>query len=252
MIAELLAVATALQLATQPPPAPPAIPRPFKVGELATYSARYLFASGSGTMEVVGVDTVRGRSAYRFRFILAGGGFGYKLVDTLNSWVDTASFESLRFHQDQLERSKKRTHRYEIFPERGVYTDIGKAASPSPKGPLDDVSFLYFIRSTPLVVGQTMTFTNHFRPESNPVTLRVLRRERIKTPIGEFPAIVVRPIIRSKTGKGLFSENSEALVWLSDDSARIILQIKSEMPVMGTLTMQIRTYRPAAPAGVQK
>jgi hypothetical protein len=224
-------------------------PLPFAVGERAEYKVDYLWANGSGVMEVMGVDAVRGRDAYHFRFVLAGKATGlYSLVDTLNSWTDTSTFQSLRFHQDQLERKTKRIHRYEIFPDRRVYSDRGRAEVPSVPNPLDDVSFLYFIRGQPLEVGKTHSYNYYFRPDGNPVALRVLRKETIETPLGRFPAIVVRPIIKSRSGKGLFSENAQTEVWFADDSTRRILQIKAKMPVLGTLTMKLRAYRPSLPA----
>jgi hypothetical protein len=246
MIAELLAIATAFTTATQNPPR---APRPFAVGEQAVYGVSYMWASGTGVMEVVGVDTVRGRDAYHFRFVLAGKATGlYSIVDTLNSWVDSASFHTLRFHQDQLEKSRKRVRRFEIFPESRTYIDgIGRAPIPSVAGPLDEIALLYFIRGEKLEVGKTHLFHTYFKPASNPITLRVVKRDTIKVAAGSYPAIVVQPIIKSKDGKGLFSEEAGALVWFSDDSARIILQIKAKMPVVGTLTMQLKSYRARLP-----
>ena len=216
--------------------------RPFEVGEHAIYKVSYLFASGSASMTVVGIDTVRGRGAYHFRFVMSGRAAGlYSLQDTLDSWVDTATFHTLRFHQNQIENGRTRAHEYEIFADRQVFSDFGRELQPSVAAPLDDVSLLYFVRGVDLVPGQTRELHRYFKPASNPVLLRVIGRDTITVEAGRYPAIVVQPIIKSRSG--LFTEAAGARVWFSDDSARIVLQIKARMPAFGTLTMQLRSYR---------
>lgn len=148
------------------PSAQERLPRPFAIGERATYDIKYLFASGSGAMEVVAIDTVRGRSAYRFSFTLNAAIPWYKIRDTMQSWVDTSSFHSLRFTQDQHEGGKNRQRRYELFPDRAVYTDRGAAEQPSVADPLDDVSFLYFVRGLDLQVGGHHEFARYLDRKS--------------------------------------------------------------------------------------
>jgi hypothetical protein len=130
---------------------------------------------------------------------------------------------------------------FEIYPERSVFSYNAGPEQPSVRNPLDDGSFLYFLRTIPLAVGETYSFDRYFRPDRNPVTIRVLRRERIRVPAGEFDAIVIQPIIKSK---GLFSENGHAEVWLSDDADHIMLQMKSGLKI-GSLNLYLRSYRRA-------
>ena len=247
-VAAMLAVSTASPARQVPvttvdtPSVQDRLPRPFAIGERATYDVKYLFASGSGSMEVGAIDTVRGRDAYRFSFVLNASIPWFKIRDTLQSWVDTASFNSLRFTQDQHEGSKNRQRRYEVFPDRAVYTDRGRPEQPSVPDPLDDVSFLYFVRGLDLKVGAHHEFGRYFKPESNPVKLTVLRQETITVPLGRFKTIVVQPIIKAG---GLFGEKGQALMWLTDDSARMIVQVKIDMPIVGTLTLALKSYQPA-------
>ena len=109
--------------------------------------------------------------------------------------------------------------------------------------PLDDGSFLYFLRTIPLDVGETYSFERYFRPDRNPVTIKVLRRERIRVPAGEFDAIVIQPVIKSR---GIFSENGHAEVWLSDDENHIMLQMKSGSEVR--LPQPVPEIVPSSPA----
>jgi hypothetical protein len=109
------------------------------------------------------------------------------------------------------------------------------------RNPLDDGSFIYFLRTIPLTVCETYTFERYFLPDRNPVTIRVLRRERIRVPAGEFNALVIQPVIKSK---GIFSENGHAEVWLSDDDARIMLQMKSALS-FGSLNLYLTSHRRA-------
>jgi Protein of unknown function (DUF3108) len=216
---------------------------PFGVGERAVYDVRFgPLKVGSGSMEVSGVENVRGREAYRTSLKIKGGTFFYKVNDLFESWIDTRSLASLRFHQDQEEGGRDREKVFEIFPERQMYKENDKPEKPSVRQPLDDGSFLYFVRTVPLEVGQTYRFDRYFRPDRNPVTLRVLRKERIKVPAGEFDAVVVQPVIKTK---GIFSENGEAQVWLTDDERRIMLQMKSKLS-FGSLNLYLRSYRPPA------
>ena len=227
---------------------------PFGVGERSNYEVRFgSLRVGSGSMEVVGTETVRGRDAYHTVFRVRGGTFFYKVDDRFESWIDTRSLASLRHVQDQQEGSKDRERHYEIFPERESYVELLKnkgqtpEEKPSVKQPLDDGSFVYFIRTVPLTVGETYEFHRYFRPDRNPVRLRVLRRERVTVPAGTFNAIVVQPSIKTK---GIFSENGQAQIWFSDDSQRVMLQMKTKLS-FGSLNLYLTSHRPASTSGTQ-
>ena len=203
--------------------------RPFVLGERLSYDVYFgAIKVGTGSMEVRGIDTVRGRAAYHTAFSLNGGIPFYKVDDIFESWFATDDLASLRFNQDQNEGTKERQHRYEIYPERRTYDDLSdqEPEQPSVADPLDDGSFVYFVRTVPLEVGRTYEFQRYFKPDRNPVTIRVERRERVKVPAGTFDAIVIQPVIKTK---GVFSESGHAELWISDDERRVILQMKSQL-----------------------
>jgi hypothetical protein len=227
---------------TADPGAPMAVP--FQVGERLTYDVKFgPVKVGSGSMEVMGLEDVRGRSTWHTQFTVKGGTFFYKVNDVMKSWIDTETFSSLRYIQDFEEGGRDRERTYDIYPERGVYVENGKEERPTVSQPLDDGSFLYFVRTIPLEVGQTYVFDRYFKPDRNPVKIRVLRKERISVPAGTFDAIVVQPIIRAK---GIFSENGRAEVWLADDPSRIMLQMKSQLS-FGSLNLFLKSHRPGSP-----
>lgn len=238
-----LAILTGIGAAVAPPPAP-AFVHPFAVGEKLVFDVRFgPLKVGTSTMEVREISYIRGRAAYKTYFRVQGGTFFYKVDDVLQSWIDTETLSSLRFVQKLQEGSRDRERHFEIYPDRSVYVEVTKGPEelPSVSRPLDDASFLYFIRTIPLEVGQTYEFNRYFRPDRNPVRVRVLRRERIVVPAGTFNAIVVRPTIKAK---GIFAEGGEAELWLSDDDRRMVLQLKSKVS-FGTLNLFLRSFTPA-------
>jgi len=241
LAAELLAVAMGISGMAAAPTTTDAVrpPMPFAVGERAVYDVRFGFVkAGTGTMEVKGIEAVRGKQAWNFAFHVRGGVPFYRVDDVLESWVDTATFRSLRYVQDQEEGGKKRERHFEIYPERAQFTENDKPAQPSVPEPLDDASFLYFIRTLPLEVGQEYSFDRYFKPGSNPVRIRVLRKERIDVPAGRFETIVIQPIIKTR---GIFSEGGRAEVWLADDATRAVIQLKSKLS-FGSINMYLTSY----------
>jgi len=218
---------------------------PFGVGERMEYDVRFgSLKVGRAHMEVVGLDNLRGRSAWHTAFWVQGGNFLYRVNDVYESWMDAETLSSLRFVQELQEGGRDTERRFEIYPERAVFVQTSKKPAKEEKSvsqPLDDGSFLYFIRTIPLEVGQTYDFHRYFRPDRNPVRIRVLRKERIRVPAGTFNAIVLQPVIKTK---GIFSENGHAEVWLSDDDRRIMLQLKSKLS-FGSLNLFLKSYVPS-------
>jgi hypothetical protein len=221
---------------------------PFGVGERLEYDVRFgSLRVGNAHMEVVALDNLRGRPAWHTAFWVQGGNFLYRVNDVYESWMDTETLSSLRFVQELEEGGKNTERRFEIYPERAVFiqtSDQPATEQPSVSQPLDDGSFLYFVRTIPLVVGRTYDFNRYFRPDRNPVRIRVLRKERIKVPAGTFDAIVIQPVIKTK---GIFSENGHAEIWLSDDDRHIMLQLKSKLS-FGSLNLYLKSYFPSPSA----
>ncbi len=211
---------------------------PFVPGEHLEYDVKFgLFRVGRATMDVVGIDTVRGAPAYHVIFAINGRALFYTMSDTLESWFSVDHLTSRRFVQNNDENGSLYVHHYEIHPDLGYFVQDGKDSFPTTPEPLDDASFFYFARSIPLQVGSTYTFNRYFKPDRNPVTLTVLSEDSVDTPAGRFAAIAIRPVFKSR---GLFAEGGRAEVYLSADSTRIPLLIRSHM-VVGSLTMSLRS-----------
>lgn len=236
-------------LPTTPEPAPVAAPSaparkpvPFAPGEKLTFDVKFgPLRVGSAVLEVRGIEQVRGTSAWHTRFTVRGSALGVKVNDLYESWFDVTTLSSLRHLQDVDEGPYERKRTFEIFPDRRVYVEQVEGKEPREAAsvalPLDDGSFIYFIRAMPeLEVGKTYTFENYFRPDRNPVRITVLRRERIEVPAGKFDAIVLRPSIKTK---GIFSEGGNAELWLAADSTRTLLQLKSKL-AFGSLNLYLR------------
>ena len=242
--AMLLAAPLGAQDAPDPPARPPHVP--FGVGERLEYDVRFgRIHVGSGDMEVLPMDTVRGHDTWHTIFHLSGGIPFYHVNDRYESWIDSTTLSSLRYWQNIDEGSYEPQRHYEIYPDRREFIEHDKNGEkppqPSVEHPLDDGSFVYFLRTIPLRVGMDTTFDNYFNKDRNPVRIRVLRRDTINVPAGRFVALVVQPVINAK---GIFSEGGDAQIWLSDDDNRIMLQMKSKLS-FGSLNLYLKSYRPS-------
>jgi hypothetical protein len=211
---------------------------PFAVGEQFHYAAKLgMLRLGDASLQVVGIDTVRGSPSFVFRFRLSGGNFLYKIDNVLESWTTVGDFKSLRFRNDTKENDRARVTEYDIFPDSGFFRQRGKDIShPTPAQPLDDAAILYYVRSTPLEVGQTYRFPNYFKNDKNPLLIRVLRREKMELPDGaSADCLVLNPVIDDR---GMFADRAEARLWLTDDNRRIPVQIRSRYS-FGTVTLRL-------------
>jgi Protein of unknown function (DUF3108) len=212
---------------------------PFAVGEKLTYTAKLgMISLGSGTLEVAGKDSIRGHETFRFRFRLQGKTVFYSLDDVLESWVGVGDFTSRRFVQDFVENNKSKHRTYEIYPDSGFFRELGKdKTEPTPPEPLDDAAFFYFVRITPLEVGKKYVYQRYFKKDKNPVTIDVVKREKMDLPDGsEVNCLVLRPVIDTP---GMFSKRSDTRIWLTDDARRLPVQIRTKFP-FGTITLRLK------------
>jgi hypothetical protein len=216
---------------------------PFAAGEEATYQVKLgAFTVGRGSLSVVGMVDVQGHSTYHAVMTLVGGNALVRVNDRLESWIDARGLFSRRYHENKHEARFRRNRTYDFFPDTRTYRrENGETGTIPTSQPLDDLSFIYYARTLPLEVGATYTLPRYYKADGNPVVLQVLRRETIRVPAGTFPVIVVRPVIQSD---GLFGEGGRAEVYFSDDQHRIPVLIRSRVPVIGSLTMSLRSFRP--------
>jgi hypothetical protein len=227
----------------------PVAPVPFGPGEVQRYKVEWgVFGEvGTGRLEVGGIDTIHGYPSYHLSWEMKGK---VKLTfvtmasvnDLLQSWLDVSSLISRRFDQKQHEVKYKRHRILDFMPDEMRWQRLNKDESGdlATVEPLDEVSFLYFVRTLPLEVGETYTFNRYWEAKGNPVIVKVLRRDTLTIDDVVYPTIVVQPIIRTK---GMFSQGGEAEVHFSDDPRRLIVYLRASMSI-ATMKMSLVGYSP--------
>jgi hypothetical protein len=151
----------------------------------------------------------------------------------------------VRFNQDDDGDPTDPRRAYEIFPDRQTYTVNGGEEQPSVADPLDEGALLYHVRTMDLEVGKTYELHRYFRPDRNPVIIKVLRRQTIDVPAGKFNTIVIQPVIKAR---GIFSEGGQAEIYLSDDPQRIMVQLRVKLAGLSRISLQLTRYRPPTDA----
>ncbi len=216
--------------------------RKMAAGERATYELRLAGREiGSGSLEVVGEERVGGFSTLHTVLQVNGGILMARVDDRFESWIDPEKLFSRRFVQNQKELTNTRYKSYELSPEQRTYREKGgETGQLSSNEPLDDVSFLFYARTLPLKVGDVDTIPRYFKP-GHDVILRVLRKERVTVPAGTFETIVVQPTITNVGG--LFGKGGQAEVYFTDDNARTLVQLRSRVPLVGSLSLHLKNFR---------
>ncbi len=220
---------------------------PFGPGERTEYDVRLgRIRVGEGSMEIVGVEHVRGRPSYHASWVIQGGIPLARVDDHFQSWFDIETLASRRFIQDIHEVRYTSYRHFEIYPTEGHWErqDTGHEEELPTDLPLDEISFIYFARTLPLEVGETYEMDRYFREDRNPVILRVLRREVIEVPAGTFETVVVEPIIKAG---GLFGEGGEARVYFTDDDRRLLVKLESSIPIVGSLSLHLKGIEEGRP-----
>jgi hypothetical protein len=215
-------------------------PLPFAVGEALEYRVRAKGMGGHGTMSVDGPADVRGVETYHLRFAVAAGVGPIKGSNRTESWLDPTRMAALRYHAREHRLFSTREERVEMFPNERRWEDAkGAAGATLTDAPLDELSFMYFIRSLPLVPDTVFTFERHYDAARNPTTVRVLARDSLDTEAGAFRTVLVEMRVkdpRRYAGEGVLR------MYLSDDACRLPVRIESNMPDVGPVVFTLRSY----------
>lgn len=214
---------------------------PFAPGERMTYTGRvHVGVGGRGSIWVEGPIQLRGQSTWVLHSDMEGKLGPIRATVRNASWLDPAHMASLRYTSNERHLWKKVDDTVEIFRTEGHWTSRGGLdGSLGSDDPLDELSFLFFLRTLPLAPDTELTLSRHFDETRNPTLVHVVRREDIQVDAGRFHAIVVEMRVRDSRnyrGEGLIR------IHLSDDRCRLLLQLESKLPDAGTATLALTSY----------
>ncbi|QWV93170.1 DUF3108 domain-containing protein [Geomonas oryzisoli] len=99
----------------------------------------------------------------------------------------------------------------------------------------DSLSSIYFIRSSELTPGQSISFDIYDTQRLWNTEVRVVQRQEIKTPLGKFKTVMVTSRLRHK---GEVAKVGNATFWFTDDDRRVPVRITTTMKV-GEVTLTL-------------
>jgi len=209
-----------------------------------TYTGRvHVGVGGAGTIWVEGPVDLRGTSTWVLHSDMRGSLGPVKATVSNASWIDPYRMTALRYTSNERHLWKRHDDAVDIYPQQRSWTSAGGLSGPLVSdAPLDELSFLFFLRTLPLEHDTTLTLARHFDEARNPTIVRVLGREEIEVGAGRFHAIVVEMRVRDARR---YQGEGTIRIHLSDDRCRLLLRLQSKLPDAGTATLALQSYEGA-------
>ena len=213
---------------------------PFVAGETLTYAVRVgNMAAGRGTMSIEGPVAMRGVTTLLLRSDMRAGVGMLNGSGRSRSGLDSERMASLRFAKDERKLLSRHRESVDMYPaERRWKASDGRAGASTTDAPLDELSFIYFVRTLPLAPDAKFSFTRHFEAGRNPVTVSVAGRETVTVPAGTFATVVVEMRVkdpRHYEGEGMIR------LHLTDDGCRLPVRIESTVPGIGRTVLELES-----------
>jgi Protein of unknown function (DUF3108) len=212
---------------------------PFSTGEVLDYKVNVSFGGniGQGQMRVEGPVLERGVSTWRLVSEMRAKRAFVKATDKTTSWIDPLRMATTRFEKVERHPLSNSSETVEMDLAAGTWREVkGEAQALASQFPLDELSFLYFLRTLPLDKEGSHNFNRHFDDTRNPTMVTVGAEEVVETPLGAFPTRVVIMHVRDPKhykGVGLIKINIEL------SACRLPVRIVSRMPIVGTTTLTL-------------
>ncbi|MEK7388475.1 MAG: DUF3108 domain-containing protein [Elusimicrobiota bacterium] len=216
--------------------------------EALTYSISWgPLSVGQSSLNVTEIVLFNGRPAYHIVSEAHSNAFCdtfYKVRDINESWLDAQTLTSLGYSKKLREGSffrdewvlynwetkefvARRTNRDSTFVVR---------TGTIPTQVQDILSSIYFTRTQPLLAGGDVTIDVN-TPDNWPLIVKVVERETVRVPRGEFATVLIEPAMRRE---GLFVQKGKRLrLWLSDDAHKRPVLMKVEV-FFGHITAALR------------
>lgn len=214
----------------------------FREGEKLIYSVQYgIVNAGEAVLEIRNIANLDGRPCYH---IISNARSNevfsvfFRVRDRFESFMDTTELFSLRYEK-HLREGKYKKDEVVFFDQvnhKAIYKD---KVVPIPPRTQDVLSALYYVRTLPLEVGQSIGLANHTDGKNYPLVVKVLRKETVKVEAGEFDCVVVEPLLKTS---GVFRHKGKLTVWLTDDKNRIPVLMKSKV-IIGAVAAVLKSYQ---------
>ena len=216
---------------------------PFAIGERLEYRVSVGLAGtvGRGTMTVEGPVELRGTTTYLLRSDFRARVAWIDGFERCDSYLDPERMAVLRSETTEKRPLSQYQERVSVFPAESRWsTNAGRTGESPTDAPLDELAFIYFVRTMPLAPDSAYRVDRHYDPARNPVEVRVLCRETVRTGAGEFATIAVEMRVKDPRR---FEREGVIRLNLTDDQWRMPVRIQGAMPVFGTATFTLESYQ---------
>jgi hypothetical protein len=214
----------------------------FGEGEKFVFNVQYgIIKAGEATLEIRNIASING--AYCYRIVSDARtndvfSLVFKVRDRFESYMDTTNLFSLRYEKHIREGRFRRDQVVDLDQRAHTATYNDKVVPIAPRTQ-DVLSALYYVRTLPLEVGQSIAVANHTDGKNYPLVIKVLRKETVTVDAGTFDCIVVEPILR---GPAIFTQKGRLTVWLTDDRNKMPVLMKSKV-VIGSVAAVLKEYK---------
>ncbi|MCE9603066.1 MAG: DUF3108 domain-containing protein [Gemmatimonadetes bacterium] len=225
---------------------------PFAVGEALVYQVRIARVGdvGTGRMWIEGPVVEQGVPTWRMRFEMDAGKGPIHATDRTSSWFDPRRFAILRYEKQERHVLSRSDEHVTIDRAERRWTDAdGGGGALGSEFPLDELSFLYLLRTLPLERDTVIRVDRHFDARRNPTVVRIMGRDTVTTPAGIFRTRIIEMEVRDpKRYKG----TGMIRIHLDESDCHVPVRIESRMPVLGitTLTLTGWTHSPVYPGAL--
>jgi hypothetical protein len=223
-----------------------------QAGEELTYSVRWAVLPGAGEIKIAAEEVNDGTPRLSITTSTQTRGLAKALLTFeahSESTFDLQSGRLVALHESTVTRKKHVVYAvsFDHAQRRAQYRAKGAESAKTlemPEGnPADLITTLMKTRLWDLEPGQSRDVLVSYRDEFYELTIHATGLEQVKTPLGEFDAVVLEPRMEKTPPKGMFKRGANVRVWVSRDGSRLPVRFQVEFK-FGTGVATLVKYQP--------
>ncbi|MBI5181844.1 MAG: DUF3108 domain-containing protein [Nitrospirae bacterium] len=226
-------------------------PFPFAVGEKFTFDITWMgISAGTATLEVFQKARHKENDVYHIISTAKSSDFismFYPVDDKLETFVDAKEVYPylLKVRQREGRHKSDKEIEFDQVNHKAYFRKLGSKEEvfDIPPKIQDALSCYYYFRTLDNIkIGKSIFIDTFESKKTWQLEVQALGKERIKTPVGEFDTIKLKPLLKFK---GLFVHKGDVFLWVTDDYRKMPVQIKSKV-VIGHFTATLIEVENAA------